>query len=297
MQDPWSRLGIVRTNDLAAIRSAYAALLKRTRPDVDPDGFRSLREAFEAARRWAEQNGGAPVPAVAAAPAIAVAPAAGTTITMPPPDHRARDRIAAAIQGGRLVEAAETWRDGVDLGQLSFRDEDDLSLQLARRCGAGQDLDAAALARVVTLMDWAQAGRRYGAAEPILDAIARHAAEQWYLELRQNAAAPFSLRRQTRLRRRAARLLLKPAPGSVRRLFPYLPSSPNFRHWLTGWERHKPALGDRLDPDRLAWCRASMTRTDARVIAYFWRLFMFLFLLQLFIGVMGMIGVLVTAWN
>jgi hypothetical protein len=282
MPDPWHRLGIARTNDVAVIRATYAALLKKTRPDVDPDGFRSLREAFEAARRWAEQNwqsGGTPV----------------ALVREPPPDSGVRDRIIAALEAGRLVEAAETWRAGLDNGQLSFRDEDHLSLQLARRCGP--PLEPAMLAQIAELMGWQEVGKRYGAPQPILDVLARHAAEQWMLDLRGAAAGPFRWRRKPRALRRAARLLLKPAPGPVAWHFPYAPSSPDFRPWLAEWERHRPVLGDRIDPRRLAWCRASMTRTDARLVAGLWRLLVFFFALQMFVTLLAAIGGIFAAFD
>jgi hypothetical protein len=51
--DPWAELGIKRTNDTRAIRSAYAKRLRVTRPDGDPVAYQALREAYERALKLA----------------------------------------------------------------------------------------------------------------------------------------------------------------------------------------------------------------------------------------------------
>lgn len=65
-RDIWATLGIARTTDVAAIRSAYARALKGFDVDADPGRFMALRNARDHALRLARQQ-----PAPAALPDIA----------------------------------------------------------------------------------------------------------------------------------------------------------------------------------------------------------------------------------
>jgi hypothetical protein len=49
----WSELQIAATNDLRAIKRAYAQRLKQVQPEEDAEGFKRLRTAYESAIFWA----------------------------------------------------------------------------------------------------------------------------------------------------------------------------------------------------------------------------------------------------
>lgn len=44
---PWKRLQLEPSNDVKAIRRAYAQQLKRYHPEEDPEGYQQLRQAYE----------------------------------------------------------------------------------------------------------------------------------------------------------------------------------------------------------------------------------------------------------
>ena len=48
--NPFAVLGIEETAGDDAVRVAYLAAVRRSPPDRDPDGFRRVREAYEAVR-------------------------------------------------------------------------------------------------------------------------------------------------------------------------------------------------------------------------------------------------------
>lgn len=108
----WQELGIEATEDAGAIKSAYAARLKLTRPEDDPEGFQRLRAAYTAALQRAGQRGlsAVPKPRATEADAAAPEPPADTSLS---PDMvellRARDEairsLSRAFEGGDGEEA------------------------------------------------------------------------------------------------------------------------------------------------------------------------------------------------
>ena len=53
MNEIWEVLGIAPTGDKRAIRSAYSVLVKQCHPEEDPQGFKRLHEAYQAALAYA----------------------------------------------------------------------------------------------------------------------------------------------------------------------------------------------------------------------------------------------------
>ena len=60
--NPWRTLGIEPTTDQRAIKRAYAAKLKRTRPDENPQGFQQLHTAYRWAADYARSQAVEPQP-------------------------------------------------------------------------------------------------------------------------------------------------------------------------------------------------------------------------------------------
>lgn len=58
MNGIWEVLGIAPTADKRAIRAAYAVLAKQCHPEEDPQGFKTLHEAYQAAMAYAAKNPG-----------------------------------------------------------------------------------------------------------------------------------------------------------------------------------------------------------------------------------------------
>lgn len=70
----WNVLDLSPDADARTIKRQYAVLLKKTRPDDDPEGFQRLREAYEEALSWCEwQQEDEPLTSVEHAPTVVVA--------------------------------------------------------------------------------------------------------------------------------------------------------------------------------------------------------------------------------
>lgn len=58
MNGYWKVLGIAPTGDKKAIRAAYSAMTRQCHPEEDPEGFKLLHEAYQAAMAYASSSAG-----------------------------------------------------------------------------------------------------------------------------------------------------------------------------------------------------------------------------------------------
>lgn len=72
VKDAWQILGLEPDSTLAQVKANYARLLRQHRPDVDPEGFRELRDAYEVLRGVLESGGDPSVTWVALSADVAV---------------------------------------------------------------------------------------------------------------------------------------------------------------------------------------------------------------------------------
>lgn len=127
---PFAELGLEANADERAIKRAYAARLRQTRPEDDPQGFQALHAAYQAALASCRQRQAGPVRQVAPAPA-ALETTTVATQSAPTPSpvhaevHEARspvdrldlgvfvqDAIVHAADGN--AEALDRWLHGIE---------------------------------------------------------------------------------------------------------------------------------------------------------------------------------------
>jgi hypothetical protein len=124
--DDWAWLGLEPTTDLGAIKKAYAARLKTTRPDDDAEAYQALRGAYERAQQWAkwQREQAPPAEALTAEPAPppALEPAPASAPAEPPPAATQAPNAEAA-EPARDEPAAVHPRQLIDTLELRWRRE------------------------------------------------------------------------------------------------------------------------------------------------------------------------------
>jgi len=160
-EEDWALLGIEPTTDLVAIKKAYAARLKVTRPDDDAQAYQALRDAYDRLQRWAASTPPAaaprPVPVVLTvpnAPPVAAPAPAVTAAPLPPVSDLVEQAEALWQQGGNAGLRA-SWPDL--LAQLQRRpltQRDDDALLFAQWLVASVSLPAAVCRSLQQHFDW-----------------------------------------------------------------------------------------------------------------------------------------------
>jgi hypothetical protein len=254
----WRELGIEQTKDERQIRRAYALRLKALDQQADPAGFERLRNAYERAlararEDEADRHDG---PVAAETDPGPTAPSPEEAAPRDEEDERTQ-RIKRAIDDAlrsRSVEDVATLLQSPDAHiHLSLTDyqtaiEHLKALLLSDETIRGNDFLA-----VAAKFDWDGATVRHASRMSRLDhaLINRLSAESWWARINDlattiPAAAPEGLVQ-------AARILL----GKDSVWLAYVSNIRGAMAAILPHDHHPAAMAmDRLDPARLAWCRA-----------------------------------------
>ncbi len=163
---PWQELGIAPTSEAGAIRKAYAARLKVTRPDEDPAGFARLRAAYEAALRLAPRVAADPAPAPPRADPPTLVPPSQiilrppeqrpdpALLELPPAAQAALRNIVDALNRKANIEAARLLYAACEGHLLPLRTEFQLKDRLALALALDPELRTAQLAEIAGRFGW-----------------------------------------------------------------------------------------------------------------------------------------------
>lgn len=135
----WELIGIEPTADLTAIKRAYAAELKKNKPDENPEGFKALHAAYKSAMQYAKQLSlSSRADADADADEAAQSPAGeaaggemmGSAEPQTPPDSRDDDSV---LSGQVEIPAREYYPEF----PRSYQDESQQSVAISHKVNDG----------------------------------------------------------------------------------------------------------------------------------------------------------------
>jgi hypothetical protein len=258
----WDVLGIAPTSDETVIRRAYASVLKRVRPDDDPEGFRQLRAAYEAAMQGALGHSTAQQ---AQAVHDEEAPRDPTPPTPAPTELSPEQRVAALIHGDDATAAAAVLLGLHGDNTLALAPWMRLSDLLALRLLQDPATAEAQLEQIATEFGWY--GPRAQPTTPIVKALcARIDAARWVASVRADAAKWTRFLGNDKAAA-SAMLLGRGRLGLAALLPPYR----ELFALLSGLQAHGAWAARRLDEDRQARLRKLVSdatgQRQRRVIA------------------------------